>query len=626
MAGAFEADSEAAWAYCAAFFEALRQAGVEHVVISPGSRSTPLAIVAEATPGLRTWIVLDERSAAFFGLGLGRASRRPAALVCTSGTAAANYLPAIVEAHHARVPLVVLTADRPPELRDWGAGQTIEQTGLFGRHPRWAAEVPIAGAGDDALRHARRLAARAVAVAVGRPAGAVHLNWPFREPLEPPAGWSTGSPAEIAASGGGADVRIEGGRASGGSSVSVPADDPGLRFTTAGEQADPADVAALVALARQERAGVVCCGPMDPAPGLARAIRDFARAAGWPVLADPASSLRGGCEGGDPIVLAMGDALARAPGFVAQRRPRVVLRLGEAPVSKAQRLWLEAADPAAVWWLDEGQQWGEPSRRATRVVRGGAASLLSSAADALGGDPASDSEWCRAFVAADQAAGQALETHARTDDAWSGLSIATSLARRLPGDATLFASNSMAIRLLDLALPTGASPLRVFANRGASGIDGVTSTALGVAAAGPGRSVLLTGDLAFLHDLSGLLLARREPLPLTIVVLDDDGGGIFSFLPIAARGEAVRFDRLFRTPHGVDLAQAAPLFGLPVQGVDSLAAFESAFDRALDEPGVSIVHARLEPRRNAEAFRAGLAALVAAVDATQSARMGRGAR
>jgi len=592
---AFRADPDAVYAYVARFFAALAEAGVAHVVIAPGSRSTPLAISAERTPGLRTWIELDERSAAFFALGIGRATGRPAAVVCTSGTAAANLLPAVVEACHARVPLIVLTADRPSELRDFAAGQTIEQNGLYGRHPRWTAEVPLAEAGAASLRHAGIVAARAVAAAIGSPAGAVHLNWPLREPLAP-----------IRAPAPPGDTRAASGTAA---APTAP------RFSRAELAADPADVAELAALALARERGVIVCGPMEADPDLARALARFAERAGWPLFADPASSLRTVEDASDrAVVLDAGDLLARSPGFAAGVRPEVVVRIGDAPVSKAQRLWLEAAAPEAVWWLDLGGQWGEPSRQATRVVRGGAAALLDAAAQKLPERLARSRTWGPAIAAANERARASLATAVAEPALFSGLSVADAAARALPAGGQLFASNSMPIRLLDLALAARPGAPRVLANRGASGIDGVTSTALGVAAASGRPTILFTGDLALLHDLPGLLLAKREAIPLAIAVLDDDGGGIFSFLPVAEQGEAVAFERLFRTPHGLDLARVAALFELPYACPKSLPELERALAEAVARPRVSLIHVRVDAAENVRRFRAAVARACAAVD------------
>jgi len=618
---AFAADPVAVYAYVEAFFEALARAGMQHVVLSPGSRSTPLAIAAERTAGLRTWVQLDERCAAFFALGLAKASRRAVALVCTSGTAAANYLPAIVEAHHARTPLLALSADRPPELRDWGAGQTIDQTGLYGRYPRWAAEVPIPLRGDDGLRHARRLAARAMDEAMGFAPGPVHLNWPFREPLEPPitpdASGVLGVLGASGASGASAPPAAE--------PSPLAETDPGLRFSHARTEAGDDDVRELLERVRRYERGIVCVGPIDVGDERrepwGEAVRAFARASGWPVLADPASGLRAG--GSAAPVLTFGDAIARAPDFAARMRPEIVLRLGDTPVSKAQRLWLEAAAPDEVWWLDEGGQWGEPSHRATRVVRGGSASLLTAVARALPGPLRPASAWLRGFERAEAAAREALDAFLAADlreSGLSGLALARRLASALPTGGRLFASNSMSIRLLDLAFPARPDPIRVLVNRGASGIDGITSTALGVAAASaPGeRTLLLTGDLAFLHDLGGLWLAARETLDLTIVLLDDDGGGIFSFLPVARQGAAVAFDRLFTTPHGLDLSRAAALFGLEGVRVESDGELAAALERSFATPGVSILHVPVDPQRNEAAFRAAVACVVDAVESIAS--------
>lgn len=592
--GAFLADPEAVYRFTGTFFESLRLSGVAHVVISPGSRSTPLSITARHTPGLRTWIELDERAAGFFALGLAKASGRPAVLVCTSGTAAANYLPAVVEAHYSRVPMIVATTDRPAELRDWGAGQTIDQVGLFGGYARWASELPVPEAGEDALRFANQVAARAVEEAVGKPSGAVHLNWPLREPLPPPVG----KLSEILNS-------VQRSRV-------VP------EFSHAREIPRGEDVSELAALARNNERGVISVGPMQPSPGLRDAIVGFAEASGWPVLCDPASNLRAGDGSQSALLLDVADILTRPGRFSERYRPEVVVRLGEPSVSKPQRLWIEAAEPQHVWWLDEGGQWGEPSRLATRVVRGGAAGLLSGAAADLsavnGPGPSRKSAWRDTFESNNAVARSALDDAAMSPHGFCGLSVATVIARSVPVDGQLFVSNSMSIRLLDLGFAKRESSVRVFCSRGASGIDGITSTALGVAAATGVPTVLMTGDLAFLHDLSGLLLARRETIPLTIVVLDDNGGGIFSMLPVAQQSEEVAFQELFHTPHGLDLAGVAALVGLDDTLATNADELETAIAAGIASPGVSIVRVPVDATENERRFRAATSSALGAVD------------
>lgn len=591
---AFSANPDEVYSFLGHFFDALCVGGVEHVVISPGSRSTPLSITADRNRGLRTWVELDERSAGFFALGLAKATRRPVALICTSGTAAANYLPAIVEAYYARVPLIVLTADRPAELRDWGAGQTIEQSGIFGSYPCWSVEVPIPSAAPDALRYAKQLGSRAAEKAVGTPAGAVHLNWPFREPLAPNTPFA--SPAKFSSEGETTDAAAT------------------IRFSKGRIEAEPADIRELVALVRCHERGVVCCGPMDAEPEFVLAISAFARAAGWPVFADPASQLRSVDAMEGAAILDMGDALARSSGFTAHMKPEIVLRIGDAPVSKAQRLWIESAMPGSIWWLDEGGQWGEPSHRATRVIRGGGTSLLNQAAVELADHVGRGSTWCRSLEDLNATARKVMADAILFEDAWSGLSVASTVCQRMPAESLLFVSNSMPIRLLDLAYSNRPNPPRVLCNRGASGIDGVTSTALGVAAAMNRPTLLFTGDLAFLHDLGGLLLARRESIPLTIVVFDDNGGGIFSFLPLATQPEEVGFERLFRTPHDLDLARVAELFELNYCLAESVAELGSVLDEALSRPVVSIIHVRLPALANENRFRECVNRVCEAVD------------
>ncbi|MGB0618934.1 MAG: 2-succinyl-5-enolpyruvyl-6-hydroxy-3-cyclohexene-1-carboxylic-acid synthase [Myxococcota bacterium] len=593
--GAFGADPAAVYAYVGAFFHGVREAGVEHVVVSPGSRSTPLTITARHTPGLRTWVELDERAAAFFALGIAKATGRPAVLVCTSGTAAANYLPAIVEAHYSRVPMIVATTDRPPELRDWGVGQTIEQNGLYGGYVRWASEVPVPAAGDDALRHAGQLAGRAFDEACKGPSGAVHLNWPLREPLPPPEG-ALGAILARAAEG-----------------IRVP------RFSAARATPGREDVESLASLANERERGVILVGPRSDEPALADAIAAFAAASGWPVLADPVSNLRAGRVPVGAPILDAGDLILRDGPFRESRAPEVVVRVGDPPVSKPQRLWIEATEPAEVIWLDEGGQWGEPSHRATRVIHGGAAALLHGAAAELTTPPGRPDlrtrGWCRDFEAMNAVAREVLDARATDDAGFCGLSVASAVARASPEDAEVFVSNSMAVRLLDLGFATRTKRLRIYASRGAAGIDGINSTALGIAAATDRPTVLFTGDLAFLHDLSGLLITRRVNLRLTIVVLDDDGGGIFSMLPIANQGEAVAFRELFHTPHGLDLERVAAGFSLPYTRVRDVAGLDAAIEAGTQARAVSIVHVPVDAKTNEERFRSATAAARAAVDA-----------
>ena len=571
-----------AHAFAGALFEELSRAGVRDVCVSPGSRSTPLAAAAATTPSLRCFSQIDERSAAFFALGLARRTRTPVALVCTSGTAAANYLPAVIEAHYARVPLIVLSADRPHELREWGAGQTIDQVHLYGRHVRWFAEAPLAEATRSALRHVRALACRAVAAASGRPPGPVHLNLPFREPLEPAvvAGDVPGRLDALAAEG----------RATG----------PYARVADAAARPAPEEVARLARLVREFPRGVIACGPLDGPVEELDAIASLARAAAWPLLAEPTSQLRCGAHVDDCPVVSTADLLLRDERFAGRLAPDVVLRVGDTPTSKAFRLWLERHAPHRVVLADPDGAWHDPSHLASDVLHVHPAALAE-ATERLLGDwsrPEPDRGWQGAWIEADARAAATLDRELAEEAELLEPRAARELADALPDDAVLYVSNSMPVRDLDAFLPARARPLRVLCNRGANGIDGVLSSACGAAAGGEGPLVLLTGDLAFLHDLGGLLAVRRHGLRLVIVVLQNDGGGIFSFLPVARHPREVGFEEHFLTPHGLDFQPLARAFGLGFERVTSWEHYRTALKEALAAPGSTVIEVPVDRERN----------------------------
>ena len=570
------ADPTAVAAMTLALVRELVAGGVQHCVLSPGSRSAPLALAAlRCEPlGLRLHPLVDERSAAFFALGIAKASARPALLICTSGTAAANYLPAVVEAHYSGAPLIVLTADRPPELRDCDAGQTIDQVRLYGSHVRWFHELPLPEPGAAAERLARSAAQRALASACGASPGPVHLNWPLREPLTPPREFA---PAEPIASGRAARAALP-----------SPA---------------RSEIEGLAALARREPHGVIIAGPLPVESELAGAVARFAEASGWPVLADAASQLRFGPHAARAPFAAAYELTLREGAFARAHPPRAVLRLGSAPTSKALRLWLEASTPSDTWLIDPAARWSDASRLATARSASDPAALLDGAAAALGGSAPHAGEWREDFARAERAAQSTLARALDSEPALLEPRLARELVDALPDGALLALSNSMPVRDVDAFAPASSQRVRVLVNRGANGIDGVTSTALGASAAWPGPVVLLTGDLAFLHDLGGLAAARTAGR-LTIVLVENGGGGIFSFLPIAEHGEAVAFEWLFRTPHGLALRKSAELFGIGWERASSWPHFRAALKTALASGGVSVIEVPVDPDANVRAFRA----------------------
>lgn len=539
----------------AAFAGTLASLGVRDIVISPGSRSTPLAVTFHAHPDLRTHIQLDERSAAFFALGQARATGRPSVLICTSGTAAANYLPAVVEAHHSCVPMIVCTADRPPELRDWGAGQTIDQVGIYGTNVRWFADLPVAA--DWTEPAARMAAMRAHEHSIGPRRGPVHLNWPLRKPLEPVAD---------------VPVRRHETVAEPLTFVSTPSPDR------------------LGALARHER-GVIVVGP-DAASGikegfrLTEALEKMAATLAWPIIAEPLSGLRRSAR-----VIANAEHLLKHDTAVADLRPDVVVRFGAAPTTAPVDRWLAAVRPQHVVLVDPEQRWHDASFTTTRHVLTDPIWFAK-----VDGEYARESsEWLARWQALDTAAAAAID-HRLDGGGRSSGTVVRDLCAGLPEHSVVMSSNSMPPRDLDSYVPA-STPLTFIGNRGASGIDGITSTALGIASQVDQPVTVFTGDLALLHDIGGLLGVARAGEHLTVVCIDNDGGQIFSMLPIHGRIADDAYDTIFRTPHGVDLAQLDGLAGVAVtvfdDGDDLRAAISAA--AAKTEPGVDLLIVRIDP-------------------------------
>jgi 2-succinyl-5-enolpyruvyl-6-hydroxy-3-cyclohexene-1-carboxylate synthase len=548
-----------------ALVDEFARCGMEHACTSPGSRNTPIVLSLVRDGRLRCWSHVDERSAGFFALGAAKASGRPVAVTCTSGTAAANLMPAVIEAREAGVPLIVLTADRPAELRQIGAGQTIDQVKLYGDAVKWFFELGVPEAGQNRLRWIRTLACRAYWTALdGRP-GPVHLNLPLREPLvleEPLPEDATGR------TGGQPFVMVERRGEPG------PAQGPGPH---------PSGRVLVVAGA----------GTDDPA-GLA----GFCAEAGIPLLADPLSGARSGAA-----AIAHYDLLLRDGAFAEAHRPDFVFRLGELPTSKPLRGWLgDLADVAQVA-VDPQWAWQDPGSVVGMRLRG---SLPRPDHLQVEGG------WLSAWRVADAAVAEAIAVPL----AESGLSepvVAAMLGRLLASEATLFVASSMPIRDVEEFVVTRPDPPRVLSNRGANGIDGTVSSALGVAAVSRGPVVLLTGDVALAHDIGGLLTVRRGGPPLTIVLLNNGGGGIFHFLPVVSQRDA--FEGHIGTPTGLDFSLAAELYGCDYERPGDAGAFEASISRSLAGRGTTILEVRTDRDANRELHRAVEAAALSALSA-----------
>lgn len=548
----------------------LADAGIRVCVVSPGSRSTPL-VAALATDGrLALPTIIDERAAAFYALGVARATGEPAALVCTSGTAAAHYLPALIEASYANVPLVAITADRPPELQHCGASQTIDQAGMYGAFVRGAFDLGAPEGSPLALRAVRRKTIQAIARAKGPVPGPVHVNVPLRKPLEPSA---PATDAERALAKVVAELRKE----------PVVAGAPHLA-------ADEPSLAGLATAIAAEPRGIVIAGAL-PATFRGRDhVLALCRRAGYPLLAEAGSQLRFGARAGVTCV----DHADLLLGSPLVPMPKLIVQLGAEPVAAS---WPSLAG-APRWVLADS--WRDPDSQA-RVVLGDVTDSLARLVAAAGPRDCvvaerPNAEWLAGWAASEQRArgaiDRALAAHPRSEGA------VVRAVVQAAGAATLQLGNSLPIRVVDLVAPapskTPSEPPTVLTQRGAAGIDGLIASAAGATRAGKPVALVL-GDVSFAHDLGGLLAAREATAPLAIVVIDNAGGRIFGGLPVARAISGAAYERHWTTAPGIDPAAVATALGARATTAASPAAVAAALTEALATRGVTVIHAPVTP-------------------------------
>jgi 2-succinyl-5-enolpyruvyl-6-hydroxy-3-cyclohexene-1-carboxylate synthase len=583
-------------ALASALAEELARGGLKRAVVSPGSRSTPLAVALWREPGIAVTVILDERSAGYFALGAAQASGGPVALLCTSGTALANYGPAVAEADESALPLVVLSADRPPELRGVGAGQVIDQIKVFGESVRWFCEVGTHDADDSGLLHMRSVAARALARARGeiRP-GPVHLNLPWREPLAP-------IPVDGAVTA--TDPLALHGRDEGRPLTAV------TRVDLEPTQFVLDEVAGHIGDAI---AGVIIAGRQTD-PELREPLTHLARASGFPILAEPTSQLRLGPHDRSYVVSTY-DTLLRDEHWARNAVPELVLRFGELPTSKPLRQWL-AASGADQIVVDPTGGWNEPTGRAAAILRvdpteaaSGWATRLERSAEESGtrrplpsrtagrfvqGTPRPAPEaWLQAEAKALAAIAEELADSEITEPA---LHLALGKAHA-DGDL-VYTASSMPIRDQEQFMAPGPADVQFLCNRGANGIDGLVSSGIGAAHASGRPTTIVTGELGFLHDIGALAALRDVTTPVRIVVIDNGGGGIFHFLPQHDALDAAEFDALFGTPRAVSVERAAALFELPYRRLESLADLPTAL-----AAGTGLIEVRTDRQTNVAAHR-----------------------
>ncbi|MEI2609020.1 MAG: 2-succinyl-5-enolpyruvyl-6-hydroxy-3-cyclohexene-1-carboxylic-acid synthase [Candidatus Promineifilaceae bacterium] len=594
------------------FVNALAQGGLKQVCIAPGSRSTPLTLAFDHHPDIQVYLHLDERSAAFFALGMALATEKPVALVCTSGSAAANFFPALVEAKMSGVPLLLLTTDRPHELRHSGANQTIDQVKLYGDQVLWSVDMPIpqADAPDVALRNLHTLATRALAVADGLVKGPVHVNFPFRKPLEPETG----------------DWRPETGVVSSLQSLNLSVSQslslPISQVSRGRIHPTPEQISRLSDLIRQHPRGLIVCGPRCPGGEFPDAVRQLSQMIGYPLLADPLSGLRFGVPEsiGGYDTFPMGDG----PGWP---EPQVIIRFGQVPTSKWLNEYLDKITPTHRLHIRANGIWADDSHRTTWFLQADEAVTCRELVGTLGNSGESgqwtvDSEQLTVDSQQSAVSGELSDIHhspftihhspfsssspwsiqveAKEHTHWQALHLALSetwfdgaavaeVVAVLPEGANLFMGNSLAIRHLDQFGAPTAKRFQVFGNRGASGIDGNVSSALGIAAAFPHTPlVAIIGDITFYHDLNGLLAVKQHQLNnITFVLLNNNGGGIFRRLPIAKIEPP--FTELFLTPHGLQFGPVVEMYGLKHELVRGRDAFRTALHTSLTSTHPTVI-------------------------------------
>lgn len=542
------------------FVDELARCGVEAVCIAPGSRSTPLTLAFADCPDIRIYRHLDERSAGFFALGMAMASGKPVALVCTSGTAAANFHPAVIEAYYSHIPLLVFTADRPAELRGSGANQTIDQVKMFGDHVLWSVEMPTPqdDAPDVVLRHIRTMAARACSAAAGLRKGPVHLNFPFRKPLEPKD--PDGPDKPVKGFNSAADQR------------------PFTSFTRGKLMPEPGQVSAIVTIIRNNPRGLIICGPDCPGNDFAAKVVALAKYTGYPILADPLSNLRHGAHV-DELVLGGYHTWLPTLGDMV---PDLIIRFGAVPTSITLSAYLETTAPENHIHVREDGLWADDLHLTHTFIQCDPTALCEALiADLDDVVSERDRSWASLLTGIESRMWRQMKHELHNAPFFDGAVVARILTA-LPEGSILFIGNSMPIRHVDTFDRPSGRPVTFFGNRGASGIDGNVSTALGLAAATGRHVTVLLGDITFYHDMNGLLAVRQHELAnVTFIVLNNNGGAIFHRLPIARHDPP--FTELFLTPHGLTFEHAAAMYGLRYTAVQARVPAASQLAEAIQE-------------------------------------------
>lgn len=550
--------------FTANFIDELAKSGLAHAVISPGSRSTPLAMTVCEHPAIQEWIVVDERTAAYFALGMAKQTKMPVALICTSGTAAANYFPALIEAYYNRVPLIVLTADRPHELRDIGAPQVIDQIKLFGEHVKWFHEMSQPEATDEILSYVRTTANRAIHIAKSGNPGPVHINFPFRDPLVP-------------------NFSIE--------NLWGNNEDHSYHQLYEGKKQIREEVfhqfnEKLITLEK----GLIVCGPQED-EATAEAIAKLADRWQIPVLADPLSQLRAGKHDKD-VLIENYDSMFRDETLRNQLKPDFIIRFGAMPVSKYYDKFTSEHQDARHIVVEPYEGFRQPTKQPTEIYYAHPVDFINGLLAIT--DWTGDQDWLTKWQQLNKKATNHIE-QSNVDQLTEGVAV-RELIKAMPTDSVLYVGNSMAVRDLDTFFMRTDKQITLLANRGVSGIEGLISSALGAAATTTKRVTLLIGDLAFYHDLNGLLIGKQYELDLTILLMNNNGGGIFSFLPQA--NEPKYFEKLFGTPLHIDFKHAITMYQGTYRLVDDVVQLKKELQESYQRNGTTVIEVRTDREEN----------------------------
>lgn len=547
-----------AYPFAIKFFNEIKALGVTEVAVSPGSRNTPLVLAAEVT-GLNVKVFLDERVAGFYALGNAKVTKSPVVLICTSGTALANYLPAVIEANHSGIPMIVCSADRPPELRQWGAGQTIDQVQIFGSNVRWFYDLPVVNNADPS--QAQSIAIRAWdRSVVGR--GPIHLNWPLCEPLEPLS-----------------DLVVP-------EANLKPFDS--TTFSEAGAQR-------LMQLGEKYQNGIISIGPNDLDYNTMQRIGWFSEAVKWPIIADPASQIRGQNVRGTVITSA--EVLCGSLPFTESlRSPDVVIHIGLAPTSKAYKGWLSTNPAKHHIMISPTVDWFDPSNSITEAYYGDLFFPYSQSSETL----RPQSEWLEQWKKGNTIATSIVKKYLQDDH--NELSIVKAVMEGVDDEVRVMLSNSMIIRDAELAFTHITIPYRTLCNRGANGIDGIVSTSLGASFGSEEKVICLIGDVAATHDFGGILASIRLKAEMTIVILDNGGGGIFNFLPISNAINKEQFDKYFLTPPMIPFVEVLKSLSVDVSTPQTIKDLKADITKTMSKSGLSIIYYQSDTDSTLRAF------------------------